>query len=390
MKKRIIFGLSFLALVAIISSCSSGDELDNKRKQLEKLKEQLTDLKLEIKNLETELESLDPSYADSKNRTVTVTSLDVKSGPFIHRIEVRGNVASRKNVNLTAEAMGTVIQVNVNPGDEVKNGQTLVKLDAEVMQNTIRELKTALDLASTIFEKQSALWKQGVGSEIQYLEAKNRKETLESQLATANSRLRNMDIKAPFNGLVNAVPAKIGEMAQPGMTLISMLSNEEMYIEAEVSERYIGRFNKGDEVEIFLPSINTTLSSTITAIGYVINPANRTFTVEIKLPAISGDLKPNQLTVLKMRDYEQEDAISIPTNLIQQDAKGDYVYLIISKEDKLIAQKQYIKRGLTYAMKTEVLEGLKGDERIVERGAREVVDGIQLQFESKRRVASNN
>lgn len=378
-----IFFALFLGL--FLMACE-GNELDKKKEELEKLKEQSTDLKLKINELERELIELDPVFAESKNRSVMVTTMPIEKSTFAHKIEVRGSVASRQNIQLTAESMGRIIQVTVNAGDEVKRGQTLVKLDADVMQSTIKELRTALDLAKTVFEKQSGLWEQGIGSEIQYLEAKNRKESLESQLSTANARLNNMSIKAPFNGVINDVSAKIGEMAQPGMPMVSMVSNEEMYLEAEVSERYIGKFKKGDEVSVYLPSLDKQFTSKLSAIGYVINPANRTFSVEVNLPSMNGELKPNQLVILKMRDYINEKAVSVPTNLIQQDATGDFVFLVEKKEENLFAKKQYIKRGLSYDLKTEVLDGLKGDEELVNKGAREVVNGIQLQLEQKNRL----
>lgn len=382
--------IAIAGIAALLVACGGNDDLAKKKETLDQLKEQATDLRIQISELENEIMALDPEYAESKNRSVVVTTLQLEKSEFEHQIEVRGNVASRQNVQLTAESMGTIIQVNVNPGDVVKKGQTLVKLDAEVMQNTIKELRTGLSLAATVFEKQAALWEQGIGSEIQYLEAKNRKESLESQLATANARLNNMTVKAPFNGVIDDVIGKVGEMAQPGMPLATMVSNEEMYLEAQISERYIGKFKKGDKVTVYLPAMNEVFSSDITSVGYVINPANRTFTVEVKLPVNSEKLKPNQLVMLKLTDYRNEKAVAVPTHLIQRDATGDFVYLVESNNEHKTARKQYVKRGLSYNLKTEIVEGLSGTEMMIDKGAREVVNGIQLQLEKKGSMALNS
>jgi RND family efflux transporter MFP subunit len=276
--------------------------------------------------------------------------------------------------------MGRVTQINVTPGDMVKRNQLLVKLDAATTENSIKELKTALDLASTIYKKQKNLWEQEIGTEVQYLEAKNRKETLERQLATAQSRLDMAYLKAPFNGRINDVNVNMGELVQPGLPILSMVSQEEMYLKSAVSEEYINDFNQGDSVEVYLPSIKKSFSTIVSSVSYVINPANRTFQLEVKVNEFLENLKPNQFARLTLVDYENKNAIVVPSEVVQQDNVGDFVYLVKSQDNQKKAQKVRIERGKTFNGKTEILKGIEPGDVFISQGYREAVNGIAVRL----------
>jgi RND family efflux transporter MFP subunit len=314
------------------------------------------------------------------DQSVLIKAERIKTQDFRHKIQVQGEVASRKNITIGAEAMGRVTQVNVTPGDMVKRNQLLVKLDAATTENRIKELKTALELARTIFKKQQNLWEQEIGTEVQYLEAKNRKESLERQLATAQSQLEMAHIKAPFNGRINDVNVNMGELVQPGLPVLSMISQEEMYLKADVSEQYINDFTTGDSVEVYLPSIKKSFATVVSSVSYVINPANRTFQLEIEVNDYIENLKPNQFARLTLVDYENENAIVVPSSVVQQDNVGDFVYLVKTENNRKVAEKARVERGKTHNGKTEILSGIKAGDEIISEGYRDAVNGIAVRL----------
>ena len=193
---------------------------------------------------------------------------------------------------------------------------------------------------------------------MQYLEAKNNKESLERRLATANAQLGQSIVKAPFTGSIDAIPAKLGEMAQAGMPLMRIVSPEDVYIKADVSERFIGKFKKGDEVDIYFPSQDQSLSSDINSVGQVINNQNRTFAVEVNLPGVTFPVKPNQVTVLNLMDYQNDAALVVPTRLVQRDDQGTFVFMVAEEADKKVARKVHVTTGISYDGHTEVTAGL--------------------------------
>lgn len=376
MKK--IFYLTFsLLLAGLLNSCGDSSELEKKRAQLEEYKNEMTGLRTKIKELEMEIAMLDTTKEESNSILVSLFSM--KKEPFIHEIEVRGSVESRKNILISAETMGRVEAIQVREGQEVEKGQLLMKLDADILENNLAELRTQLELAKTVFERQENLWNQKIGTEIQYLEAKNNYESLQRRISTINSQLSQAYVRAPFSGVVDDVPIRVGEMAQMGMPLVRIVNQKDMYIKAEVSEAYLGKLKKGAPVKAFFRAQDTTLITTITSVSKVINEANRTFVVEMSLPDNSAlGFQPNQVVVLTMRDYQNETAYSVPSKIIQNDDEGKFVYVVKDREGKLITEKLHVDVGLTFDGTTEILSGLTGTEQIVEKGYRDVSAGSEV------------
>lgn len=370
-----------LAAPLFLAACG-GSDLDKKKAEVEELKGQVKEIRSEIASLETEIKEVDPSYGITKANAEVVTAINVIPQEFEHKIEVRGGVESRTNVTVGPEIPGKVIKVYAKEGQKVKKGQTLILLDDEIIRNNIAELETALDLATVVAEKQENLWKQNIGTEIQYLQAKNNKETLERKLATVKSQLKQSKVRAPFAGSIDAVNAKVGEMAQPGMPMLRIVNTEDVHIGADVSERFIGKFKVGDDVTVYFPAQDKTIKSQVTAVGNVINPDNRTFEMEVALPAKSDfPIKPNQVVVLKIRDYKKDDAFVVPTKIVQKDNKGNFIFELVKEDGKLVAKKAHVKVGKSYNNQTEILEGLKEGQVLANNGYRNLSTGVLVEIQ---------
>ncbi len=379
MKFRIT-SLIILLLTSLSACQESSGELDKKMSRLKEKKAELTALQNEIEQLEAEVAALDPEFARANRKATLVSTVPVKREDFESYVEISGSVESRKNVDITAETVGTIEEIHVEKGQLIRAGQSLIKLENEILRSNLEELETNYELAKTMFERQSNLWEKKIGTEVQYLEAKNRKESLENQIKTLRAQIEKTNIKAPFTGIVDRLDAKIGMLAQPGIPLVRLVSLENMYVEAEISETYINAFKRGDEAFVRLPALDKEFVSTISAIGQVINPDNRTFTLEIKVPDLDVNIKPNLIAVVRIRDYEAENTPVVPTNLIQKDGQGYYVYIVSNSADVPVAKKVKIERGNTYKNTTEVLSGLSGGEELINEGFRDVSDGVNVKI----------
>ncbi|MBL7875870.1 MAG: efflux RND transporter periplasmic adaptor subunit [Cyclobacteriaceae bacterium] len=371
-----------LIALVILSACGKpANDLDEKKKELESARNELISLREKIGTLEKEIIVLDPEFARNNN-AILISTWQLEAKPFEHYVEVRGAVESRKNVSLSPTTGGKIEKVWVVEGQQVTAGQVLVSLESNILRNTVSELKTSLELANTVYEKQKKLWEQKIGSEIQYLQAKNNKESIEGKLATVNAQLDQMTIKAPFSGTIDRVDALVGEMAAPGMSLVRMVNPNDMYIKTDLSEGFIGKLKPNDKVEVYFPAFDKKVKSNILSIGQVINPENRTFRVETSFNS-EVPAKPNQVVVISVRDYVNPKVFTVPTKLIQRDNEGTFVFVTEQKDNLLVARKVYVKPGLSYNGVTEVLEGLKGDEKVVNEGYREVTEGAELKVTSQ-------
>lgn len=369
-----------ILFVLTATACSQDDnaKLEQKKKELAEARKEYQDLRTKINTLEAELKELDPELKAEGDKAILVSSFVPKRNTFQHKFDVRGTVKSKRNVLMSAEIPARIDRVHVREGQTVSKGQLLVSLDADILNNSIKELQTQLELANTIYERQARLWEQKIGTEVQYLQAKNNKEALESRLATTKAQVAQASVRAPFSGSVDEVPAREGEMASPGIPLVRLTSPDEMYIEAEVSERFLGKVVPGDRVEVQFPIQDKSVESTIAAISEVINPENRTFRVDVKLPKANLDLRPNQVAILQITDYVKKDAVTIPTRLVLRDDQGEYVYAIEKKDKTNVAKKIRVKSGMTYSGQTEIVDGLNGDEELIDKGFRDVAEGVHV------------
>lgn len=377
MKPQSIITFLLIALIAV--GCGQPEDgIEGKKARFTEAKAEMKALKTEIETLESEIVAEDPTFGKAIESATLITTIAAQKTDFEHKIQIRGNVESRTNVNISAEMMGRLTSVKVQEGQYVRVGQVLATIDSDNLKKSIAELESQLSYATTIFEKRDRLWKKNIGTEIDYLQAKNNKDALENQLATLNTQLDRAEVKAPFSGTVEQVPVKKGQVVQPGTPIAFLVSSTDMYIVAEVSESYIGKFETGDDVTVTIPSLNRSFSSKIISIGRVINPASRTFTIEVRLPKDEAYFKTNLVTRVTLTDYASDNAVVIPSRIIQEDAEGNFIYQVNGNK----VNKVHVKLGYSYDKHTEVIAGLAGGEVVVDKGNRSVASGTTVSIQN--------
>ena len=365
MKTRV----QLLIIIMLLISCGS-----DKKSQLVKLQTQRDKINRKIEQLEKEL-GADTAIVNSNYKLVAVTPVELK--PFKHYIEVQGKLDGDESVSVSPKINSTVVKLNVNIGDRVKKGQVLAVLDEKSTGQSLDVLKTNLALATDMYERQKRLYDQKIGSEVQYLDIKNKKETLEQSIATVEDL---MTVKSPIDGTVEEVNTKIGQFVTPQFPVFRVVSFKKLKVTAEVAEGYSSQIRQGDVVAIDFPDIQTELSATITSASGYINPTNRTFTVEAAISPTNKPLKANMVAVLKINDYKNPDCISIPVNLIQNDLNGSYVMIAQVNKNDTIAKKVPIKTGVIYNGIAEITSGLKYGDKLISAGYQDIEEGESLKY----------
>lgn len=358
--------------IALITACGGETNPDLKRlvSSRDSLKSIRMDIDKQLAKIEANIAELDSSI-DKK----LVTTLVLSKGTFKHYFEVYGSVQSDKAATLYAETNGVLRQIAVTEGQEVKKGQLLIALDAEILNRNLSELETQLDLATTLFEKQEKLWKQNIGSEVQYLEAKNRKEAVENQIATLKEQQGRSNIRAPFDGVVDKIYPKVGELAGMQSPMVRLVNLDRLYVTADVSERYVNELSEGDSVDL-VANYKDTIPCKISRLGKFINPNNRSFEVRVDLSSTVASLRPNSMVTLKINDVTKVDVISVPSSVVMQDGNGnDYVFVVRADGDELKAERRQISTGVNYQGRVVVESGLEATDQIIEKGARTVRNG---------------
>ena len=330
------------------------------------------DLTQQIDSLSSLLKSveLNISKLDTNKRLTRVTALKSEEKMFQHFIEVQGSVEADQSVELYPESSGNITKIFVREGQSISKGHPLVQIDNSILESSKVELQTQLDLATTTFERQKRLWDQNIGSEIQYLQAKAKKEGLENSLESLKSQAKKLKITAPFSGTVDEIFVKNGGLANPMFPALRLINLNQIHVESEVTETYLKYIKKGTEVELYFPSIDKKINTKVDQVGNYINPNNRSFKVRINVNNTDGTLKANLLADVKISDFK-EVGIVIPSNLIQKDRMNKpFVYSLV-KEDKFFrVKKSYIIEKIGYENESFISEGLEADVLIVDKGSR--------------------
>ena len=374
--------LSIFTIATLLLACSGGDRQQsiediiatNDVKTIQAKKDELVNeqqlLVQKIKQLDEQLKTLSPD-----RNIPLITSITTKTEEFKHYLELQGSVETKKNVVLTPEMPGILTHVYIKEGDKVSKGQLLAKIDDGGLSQQISALQIQADLAKTTYERQKRLWEQQIGSEIQFLQSKSAYESAVESVNQLKQQLAKSNVRAPFSGIIDDVITERGNVVAAGQTqLIRIVNLGDMYIQTDVPESYITNVVKGKEVEVNFPVLGKTLMSSIRQTGNFINPANRTFKVEIAVPNKDKSIKPNLTARLKINDYTSDSAILIPQSIISENAAGDqYVYALKDKDgSKAIANQVIIKTGRTQGDKIEILSGLESGAELIVEGARSV------------------
>ena len=382
MKKLAYIFITSLILV----SCGGKDQsVENllENGDLSAIKKKKAELSEQQNLLKNDIQKLN-EYISKKEKNETallVTIQQVNDSTFKHFVEVQGNVETDKNIILYPEYSGVLTNVYVEEGQKVTKGQRLAKIDDGGLASQVAQQETQTALAKTTFERRKRLWDQKIGSEIQYLEAKANYEASVDATRQLRSQLGKSIITAPFSGVVDDIIAEQGQVLNQGQSEVMRLVNlDDMYVEASVPENYIENIKKGTEVKVNLASIGKEYVGTVRQVGNYINPDNRTFTVQIEIPNKDGLVKPNLIATVKVNDYTSDTAITIPENILQENAQGDAIAFVFEKETDStgVARKVLIETGYNYENEIEVKSGLKDGEFIIVEGAKSVRDGQKV------------
>lgn len=372
MKRSIIY----VALIAFLVACSGTPD---KKAELEKLKMEHDEIAAQIALLETEVNA-NGEKAEQKSVAVKVTPSE--ACVFNHYIDVQGTVDGDQNIAVSPQMAGIVTAVYVKEGTPVKRGQMMVELDNQVMKQSLEEVNTQLILANSLFEKQSALWDKKIGSEVQYLQAKSTKESLEQRVNTMKEQLKMSRIVSPINGTVESVPLRVGEMASPGMptSTIRVINMSIAKITADVPETYATRIKNGNDAIVSFPDLGKEIETKLNFTSRFIDPTNRTFKVECKISSKEVELRANMIAYIKIKDYINESAFCLPINYVLSNQDGKFVYVAKQNGNGWIAERRPIKTGSDYNGTIEVLEGITAGENIITSGFQSLNGGEKVIF----------
>jgi membrane fusion protein (multidrug efflux system) len=389
-KKITVIALLSLAVACGESKKENSAAINEKKAELEQLKKQEENLKAKITKVEEDLAKIDTSAAKAeKEKLVAITPVQTEN--FAHFIDLQGTIEADNSAYVTPRnGGGQVKEVLVRQGDVVRQGQLLLKLDDAITKQSLAaaeqrlsELNTQIAYSKDLLKRQQNLWSQGIGTEVQLITAKNNVASLENQLKSAEASIKvnkeqvnTSNVYAEVSGVADEVTIRVGEVftgsAMSGG--IHIVNTSKLKVTAQVPEVYLDKVHTGSKVDVHMPDINKNLSASITNSGKLIDPLSRAFYIEARI-APDKDLRPNQVAMVKIQDYVNPTAITIPVNTLQNDEKGKFVMVATKEGNKLVARKKQVAVGELYGDKLEVKMGIVAGDVLITDGFQGLYDG---------------
>ena len=375
MKKviQLIFIVAFAIGCSEDKSLTTSDLIEAKnlkglRTQKEEKLKTLNTLKMELNQINAAILSLDPS-----EKLALISIFKVNPENFDHYLEIQANIKTRQNLLLYPEFSGTLKKIYVEEGQEVKKGKLLAQIDDAGLMSQLEQLQIQAALSKTTYERTQRLWNQNIGSEMQLIQAQATYESQLKSIAQLKKQLQRTQILAPFSGVIDEIIANTGSNMLPGQTPVLRIINlNKMYTEASVPERYLSQIKKGTMAKVKIPMLDREYTTTIRQIGNFINPNNRSFRVETPLPNPDKMIKPNLSCKLKIKDYNNKQALMIPMRIIKENASGEkYIFKLKpdGKNQVYRTEKTFIQLGKNSIDKVEVLVGIQSGDLLVDEGA---------------------
>ncbi len=363
--------------VLFLASCAGKKADETPEQEIRAYQKQISDINqkiavIEQNNVETEINTED---------LLLVKTVSIKKTTFSHTITVSGAIEAIKFAAINPEMPGRITKIAVSEGQVVQKGTVLAQLDDRLLQSQLKQTKIGLEMAQTMFDRQNELWEKKIGTEIQFLQAKNQKDALENQIQTLKVQISMTKLIAPFSGIVDRIYQKEGELANPAIKLFDFVNLNQLYVNAEVSEDYISNIKRGDKATIMFPAFpNLEIKTSVYRTSNIINPSSRSFLTRFKISNINNKIKPNLIANVLLSDYTSKNSIAISSIVIQSDLEGKYIFIADKKDNFYQVRKQYLKTGLNEGGKTEILSGLVIGDLVITEGYNLVRKGQNIKI----------
>jgi membrane fusion protein, multidrug efflux system len=313
--------------------------------------------------------------AETTDLATPVSVEDIHKRAIQQYINTTGTAKATQEVTLSSEMAGTYRPVN-NPstgrpfklGDRVRAGQVIVRFeDQEYVNNVALDAKKLnLDIASQEYEKQKSLYEKGGVTLREMRNAEVSATTAKYDFDNAQVKLSKMSIVAPFAGIIVDLPYFTpGTKINSGQPMVSIMSYDKMYMVISLPEKNISEVQVGQDVIITNYTLATdTLKGTVSELSPAISTETRTFAGKMIIDNPGMKLRPGMFVKADIIVAHKDSAIVIPKSIILSSNRGKTVYVV----EQNTARERRINLGIENQDYTEVLTGLKVNERLVVKG----------------------
>jgi len=310
-----------------------------------------------------ELEPGQPHRVDVAKRTM-----------FAHREEAVGTVTSKREVIVVPRIMGAVLDLPVRAGDQVVQGQVLVRMDDRDVRSRLEQARSGVVEAESEFSRAASDYERFQRLRREEAVPQQRFEQAEAQHRTASARLKMIReaareaeinlgytvIRSPVDGYVVEKNMEVGDMAAPGQPLLVLQEGGTLLLEAAVREGLAGVVNLGDKLPVRIDAVNAEIVGTLAEKVPAADPKSRSFSIKLSLPQQQG-LRSGMFGRVYI-PTGSATPLTVSREAVRKVGQLDLVWVA---EDGRNPQRRYVRVGRVYEDRLEVLSGLNEGERVL-------------------------
>jgi RND family efflux transporter MFP subunit len=308
---------------------------------------------------------------------VSVETLVVQPDSFADVINVVGTVKPAEDIMVASEEGGKVSRWFVDKGAYVKEGQTILKLNDDLLRSQLAAAEAQYNIAKLNAEKSSEVYADaGAVSEVSVKTAKYSVDAAAANVELLKTRIAKTTITAPLSGRINDRLVDVGEMVAPGAPVARLLQTGTVKVTAGVPERYVEGVRLGLPVEMTFDALQgKKVSGRITYVGGSVSDRDRTVPIEVEIGNPGNAFTPEMVANLRIVKDELRGVIAVPRTAVARIENGYQVYVVTQKGSENIVEARPVTLGPADNGMVVITSGLNPAERIVTVGQAKVNPG---------------
>jgi membrane fusion protein (multidrug efflux system) len=324
-------------------------------------------------------------YMSGQMPPATVTAIKAGYQAWQPALRAVGSLRAVRGVDVTSEIAGLVRSLHFKSGDQVKEGQVLVELNADADKAQLASLKAAADLSQTTYDRDKKQFEiQSVSQATLDSEAAD----LKSKRAQVNQQQALVDkktIRAPFAGKLGISTVNPGQYLNPGDKIVTLQSLDSLFIDFSLPQQELSQVKKGQAVVVKTDTYpGRTFNGRIMTINPKVDPETRNFQAEALIANANHELLPGMFVTIEVRSGEVKRYLTLPQTAVAYNPYGDTIFIIqeatkgAGGKPVLTVKQSFITIGEKRGDQVAILTGLMEGETVVTSGQLKLRNGSSV------------
>lgn len=307
---------------------------------------------------------------------VRVLTIDTTESVSTHTYV--GHVEASQSTSLGLSRGGRVTAVYCQIGQQVTQGQALLKVDDTQQVNALATAKAALQQAQDGYERVQKVYSKGGVPEVKVVEIETKLKQAQSLVDVAQQELENTTLRASGDGVVSAVYAHNGQVLLPAQPAVEVVDNRQLVVVIPVPEKQISRIQTKDKGVVFIPAIDLTCEGVVVEKELTSSSPAHTYDVKLNVLSQGSQLLPDMVAKVQLMG-DRQCGIVLPAECVQTHKDGKSVWVVTEG----LAERRRIETGMFTSQGVIVTAGLNKGDRVVVDGYQKLSRGAKVQIQDK-------